>query len=73
MEPEPFALTLYRRFLEGETVQQLAAWLSIPEDRVVQRIRAAALFYERHKTRGDLAALGAQLDQAGRGIRRGRV
>ena len=67
MEPEPFALALYRRFLDGETVQQLAVWLSIPEDRVAQRIRAAALFHERQKTRGGLAALGAQLDQAGRG------
>lgn len=66
MEPEPFALTLYRRFLDGETVPQLAAWLSIPEERVVQRIRVAALFYERQKTRGGLVALGAQLDQAGR-------
>jgi hypothetical protein len=66
VQPEPFALILYRRFLDGETVPQLAACLSIPEERVLPRIRAAALFYEHRKTRGGLVALGAQLDQAGR-------
>jgi hypothetical protein len=66
MEPEPLALILYRRFLDGETVPQLAAWLSIPEERVLPRIRAAASFQERQKTRGGLVALGVQLDQAGR-------
>jgi hypothetical protein len=66
MQSEPFALNLYRRFLEGETVQQLAAGLSIPEERVAQRIRAAASFYERQKTRGGLIVLGEQLDRAGR-------
>lgn len=66
MQSEPFALDLCRRFLDGETVQQLAVGLSIPEERVAQRIRAAALFYERQKTRGGLVVPGEQLDRAGR-------
>lgn len=66
MRSEPFALILYRRFMDGETVQQLAAGLSIPEDRVGQRLRAAAEFCARRKAQGDLVALGAHLDHAGR-------
>jgi DNA-directed RNA polymerase specialized sigma24 family protein len=41
---EPFAVELYRRFLNGETVQQLAASLGIPADRVEIRIRAASRY-----------------------------
>ena len=61
--PEPFALTLYRRVLEGETVRQLSESLSIPEERVSQRVRVAARFWEHHKARVGLAALGAELDR----------
>jgi DNA-directed RNA polymerase specialized sigma24 family protein len=43
---EPFAIAIYRRFLSGETVQQLAASLDIPADRVEKRIRAAAQYLE---------------------------
>lgn len=67
MKSEPLALILYRRFLDGESVQQLAIGLSIPEDRIGQRIRAASLFYERQKTQDNLVTLGAHLDHAGRG------
>ena len=51
MKSEPLALMLYRRFLDGESVQQMAVGLSISEERIGRRIRAAALFYERQKTR----------------------
>ena len=47
MKLEPFAIQLYRRFLDGETIARLALDLGIPEDRVETRIRAAALFRER--------------------------
>jgi DNA-directed RNA polymerase specialized sigma24 family protein len=60
---EPFAMTLYRRVLEGETVRQLSDSLSIPEERVNQRVRAAARFWEHHKAQAGLAALGAELDR----------
>ena len=43
---EPFAVEIYRRFLTGETVQQLATSLDIPADRVEKRIRAAARYLE---------------------------
>lgn len=61
--PEPFALTLYRRVLEGETVRQLSESLSIPEERISQRVRAASRFWEHHKARVGLAALEAELDR----------
>jgi hypothetical protein len=41
---EPFALEIYRRYQNGETVQQLAASLNIPADRIEKRIRAAATY-----------------------------
>ena len=58
MRSEPFALHLYRRFLGGESVQQLAIGLSIPEDRVGQRICAATLFCERQKAQENPIAPG---------------
>ncbi len=44
---EPFALELYRRYLSGETIQQLALDLAIPADRISKRIQAAAAFRQR--------------------------
>jgi DNA-directed RNA polymerase specialized sigma24 family protein len=41
---EPFAVEIYRRFLRGETIRQLAARLDIPADRVETRIRVAARY-----------------------------
>ncbi len=61
---EPLAITLYRRFLNGETVQELAAALAIPEERVDQRIRAAALYSERTKLEANLFALKSSLDHS---------
>jgi len=52
------ALHLYRRFLGGESVQTGHPGLSIPEDRVGQRIRAATLFCERQKAQENPMAPG---------------
>lgn len=41
---DPFALQIYRLYLAGATVEELAAELGIPPERIVQRLRAAALF-----------------------------
>ena len=41
---EPFAVEVYRRYLNGETVEQLAAHLEIPTERIEMRIQAAAKF-----------------------------
>ncbi len=54
---EPFALMLYRRYREGETVQQLAVRFDIPEDRVMMRLRAAELYSEREMTQSCSAGL----------------
>jgi len=43
---ESFAVELYRRFLNGETVRQLAVSLDVPADRVATRIHAAARYVE---------------------------
>jgi hypothetical protein len=48
---EPFAIEIYRRFLNGESVQQLAANLGIPADRIEKRICAAAAYLYRRRTR----------------------
>jgi len=40
---EPFALELHRRFLNGESAEQLSAELEIPVDRIELRLRAAAI------------------------------
>jgi hypothetical protein len=44
MRPEPFAIQIYRRFLNGETIAAIALELGIPADRIEVRIRAAARF-----------------------------
>ena len=46
---QPFAVEIYWRFMQGETVEQLAEKLGIPAERIEQRIRAAAAYVERHK------------------------
>ena len=58
---EPFALMLYRRHRDGETVEQLAAAFGIPEERVAVRIRAAATHVEREKTQQGLFVLSEGL------------
>ncbi len=52
MRTQPFAVMLYQRYLDGETVEDLAAGLGIPEERIQQRIRVAALFQQRLQTAG---------------------
>lgn len=39
---EPFAVLLYRRFLSGESADDISAELGIPADRIRARIEAAA-------------------------------
>ena len=46
MNPEPFALQLYRRFLNGDTIAALALELGIPAERVEIRIRVAARYWQ---------------------------
>jgi DNA-directed RNA polymerase specialized sigma24 family protein len=48
---EPFAMEIYRRYLNGETVERLSKDLGIPVDRIEQRLRAAAAYSARHRDR----------------------
>jgi hypothetical protein len=48
MRSEPFAIQLYRRFLNGETIANLSLELGIPSERVEMRIRAAAVYCGAH-------------------------
>jgi DNA-directed RNA polymerase specialized sigma24 family protein len=48
---EPLAVELYRRYLRGDTVEQLSTELGISVERVRQRIDAAALYLKRTKER----------------------
>ena len=43
-EHVPFAVELYREFLEGKSIAELSLRLGIPAERVERRLRAAALF-----------------------------
>ncbi len=49
MITQPFALQIYSRYLNGETIQQIAASLQIPVERIEQRIRAAAEYLRRQE------------------------
>jgi len=62
MGPKSFALLLFRCHLAGQTVQELAAGLAIPEERVHQRLRAAARYYEHRRMRRNLLALAARVN-----------
>ncbi len=57
---EAFALQLLRRFSQGETAQQLSRELAIPVDRIEQRLRAAAHYWELR--RGQAEHLGIDRD-----------
>lgn len=48
----PFAVELFERFLEGESIRQLADELQIPAKRVELRVRAAALYLEHQAKSG---------------------
>ena len=50
----PFAVEVIDRFLEGESIRQLADELQIPADRVEQRLRAAALYLEHQAKSGPI-------------------
>ncbi|MBZ5580960.1 MAG: hypothetical protein LAQ30_01920 [Acidobacteriia bacterium] len=53
---EPYALQLYREFLNGKSVAELAGESGIPVDRIESRLRAAALrliaWPQRHSCEG---------------------
>jgi DNA-directed RNA polymerase specialized sigma24 family protein len=44
---KPFALEIYRRYLNGETPEQLSESLGIPLERIEQRLRAAEAYVAR--------------------------
>ncbi len=46
---EAFAFEVWRRFVTGETAQQLATELGIPVNRIEQRVRAAAWYRISHE------------------------
>ena len=50
---EAFAFQVYRRFLNGETVSDLSRDYGIAEDRLEQRIRAAARYWEQRREHPD--------------------
>lgn len=59
---EPFALQLFRRHRNGESVEALALGLGIPEDRIRQRLRVAELLYERQTAQDGVLVLAGQID-----------
>jgi DNA-directed RNA polymerase specialized sigma24 family protein len=58
---ESFPMLLYRRFSEGESVEQLAARFGIPEERVAVRLRVAEQYAERRRTGENLLVLRDRL------------
>jgi DNA-directed RNA polymerase sigma subunit (sigma70/sigma32) len=44
---EPLAVLIYRRYLDGKTVEQLSADFGISRERIEQRLRAAAAYLAR--------------------------
>jgi DNA-directed RNA polymerase specialized sigma24 family protein len=46
----PFAVELYLRYLNGETIAELSAELGIPLERIEDRIRAAEAYVTRQVT-----------------------
>ena len=46
-ESEPFAVLIYRKYLDGLTLEQLSADFGIHVDRIEQRLRAAAAYLQR--------------------------
>ncbi len=48
----PFALEVRRRYLRGETIEQLSAELGIPTDRIERRLRVAEAYVEHQRSSG---------------------
>ncbi len=46
----PFALEVRRRYLRGETIEQLSAELGIPPDRIERRLRVAEAYVEHQRS-----------------------
>lgn len=55
---EPLALQLHRRFLAGESIQDLSRDLGIPADRLAQRVQAAAKYLQRQSETAIAAGIG---------------
>ena len=45
---EPFAVVIYRGYLDGKTVEQLSTDFGISIERIEQRLRAAAAYLQRN-------------------------
>ncbi len=45
----PFALEIYRRYLNGESVEELSTALEIPVERIEARLRAAEAYLARRE------------------------
>ena len=50
---EPFALQLFREFLDGKSIAELSGESGIPADRIERRLRAAALHQGCRRGRDD--------------------
>jgi len=58
---EPFAFQLYRRFRSGQSLEQLAAELAIPIERIRLRLQAAEDFWQRSGQADPSAGFGSSL------------
>jgi Zn-dependent peptidase ImmA (M78 family) len=58
---ESFPMQLYRRYSDGESLEDLAATFGIPEERVATRLRVAEQFAERQRTGENLLVLRHRL------------
>mgnify|MGYP001361000467 CR=1 FL=1 len=62
---EPFALQLFKRHRNGESVEALSLGLGIPEGRIRQRLRVAAMLYERQAAHDNLLVMAGEIDNPG--------
>jgi hypothetical protein len=60
---KPFAIEIYERFLNGESVQQLSIGLGIPADRIELRLRAAMYLKSRPNLSADVSLLDRQRER----------
>ncbi len=59
---EALALQLYRRFVDGESVDAIAKDLGVPADRIHLRLRAAAVYLRQRVYReSELATEGPEM------------
>lgn len=58
---EPLALELYRRLRRGDAIELLSSELDIPVERLRQRLKAAAAYWEQLEAADPAAAYRASL------------